>query len=182
LNAFREMIEGGSYISIVGLAEQEDKAVVQIAGSISSLEKKLTRRDGKPFAILTVEDFTGAVEVMVWGEVYAKAAKEIEKGKIVAITGRLDKRDETLRIVANEIEQITKPDAGRALIIDIPIEKADEKRLIAIRDLVRRHPGTQPLYLRFRSADGREIRLKADADYSVRDSEPFREKLAELFV
>ncbi|MBV8330254.1 MAG: DNA polymerase III subunit alpha, partial [Verrucomicrobia bacterium] len=181
LDAFRELIEGGNYISTSALMEEEDKAVVKIAGSISSLEKKLTRKDGKPFAILSVEDFTGAVEVMVWGEVYATAAKEIDKGKVVAITGKLDKRDESVRIVANEIEPMSKPKAVEALTIDIPIEKADEQRLIAIRDLVRQHPGTQPLYLRFRSADGREIRLKADADYSVQDSKPFREKLAELF-
>jgi DNA polymerase III subunit alpha len=181
LDAFRELIEGGNYTSTSGLIGEEDKAVVKIAGSISSLEKKLTRKDGKPFAILSVEDFTGTVEVMVWGEVYTTAAKEIDKGKVVAITGKLDKRDESLRIVANEIEPMSKPNAVEALIIDIPIEKADEQRLIAIRDLVRQHPGTQPLYLRFRSADGREIRLKAHADYSVRDSEPFREKLAELF-
>jgi DNA polymerase III subunit alpha len=129
-----------------------------------------------------MEDFKGTVEVMVWGEVYATAAKEIEKGKIVAITGRLDKRDETLRVIANEIEPIAKPKAVKAIVIDIPIDKASEQRLIAIRDLVRQHPGTQPLFLRFRSADGREIRLKADANYSVRDSEPFREKLAELFA
>jgi DNA polymerase III subunit alpha len=181
LDSFREMIEGGSYINTSALAEEEDKAAVKIAGSISSLEKKLTRRDGKPFAILTVEDFTGTVEVMVWGEVYATAAKEIDKGKIVAITGRLDKRDETLRIVANEIEPISKPKSVRPLVIDIPIEKTDEERLIAFRDLVQQHPGTQPLYLQFRSADGREIRLKTDPDYSVRDSQQFREKLAELF-
>jgi hypothetical protein len=70
----------------------------------------------------------------------------------------------------------------KALTIDIPLEKADEERLMAIRDLVRQFPGIQPLYLRFRSADGQEIRLRADSDYSVRDEEAFRAKLAELLV
>ena len=85
------------------LAEQEDKGTAKIAGSISAFDKKLTRKEGKPFAILTLEDFTGSVEVMVWGEVYAKTAKQIDKGRIVAITGKLDKREENIRIVANEI-------------------------------------------------------------------------------
>ncbi|HEY2123180.1 MAG TPA: OB-fold nucleic acid binding domain-containing protein, partial [Chthoniobacterales bacterium] len=164
------------------LADQEDKAIVKIAGSISSFEKKLTRKDGKPFAILVVEDFTGSIEVMVWGEVYAKAAKEIDKGRIVAITGKLDKREDNLRLVTNEIGAISKHKGVNALTIDIPMEKVDEKRLIAIRDLVRQYPGMQPLYLRFCLPDGREVRLKADLGYSVRDEEPFREKLAELFA
>jgi hypothetical protein len=62
------------------------------------------------------------------------------------------------------------------------MEKANEERLMAIRDLVRQFPGIQPLYLRFRSTDGHEIRLKADLDYSVRDEDAFRAKLAELLV
>ncbi|HZC59969.1 MAG TPA: OB-fold nucleic acid binding domain-containing protein, partial [Chthoniobacterales bacterium] len=164
------------------LAEQEDRAVVKIAGSISSFEKKLTRKDGKPFAILTVEDFTGSIEVMVWGEAYAKAAKEIDKGRIVAITGKLDKREESLRLVTNEIASVTKQKGIKALTIDIPMEKANEERLVAIRELVQQFPGTQPLYLRFRAIDGRELRLKADPGYSVRDEEALREKLAELLA
>jgi DNA polymerase-3 subunit alpha len=182
LDAHRAIIEGGDYTRISDLADQDDKGTVKIAGSISAFEKKLTRKEGKPFAILTVEDFTGSVEVMVWGEVYAKTAKEIDKGKIVAITGKLDKREESARIVANEVGPIIPRKLIKAITIEVPMEKVDEKRLIALRDLVRQFPGTQPLYLRFRSIEGQEIRLKADSDFSVRDEEAFRAKLAELLV
>jgi DNA polymerase-3 subunit alpha len=182
LDAYREIIEGGKYVAIRDLANQEDKVIVQVAGSISAFDKKHTRKDGKPFAILTIEDFTGSVEVMVWNEVFAKAAKEIDKGKIVAVAGKMDKREESIRLVANEIEPITRRKAVKALTIDIPMEKADEERLMAIRELVGQFPGMQPLYLRFRTIDGRELRLKADSGYSVRDDETFRELLAQLLA
>ena len=182
LDPYREIIEEGKYMAVSDLANQEDKVTVQVAGSISAFDKKHTRKDGKPFAILTIEDFTGSVEVMVWNEVFAKAAKEIDKGKIVVVAGKMDKREESIRLVANEIGPITRRKAIKALTIDIPMEKADEERLIAIRELVRQFPGIQPLYLRFRTVDGRELRLKADAGYSVRDDETLREKLAELLA
>jgi len=182
LDPYREIIEEGKYMAVSDLANQEDKVTVQVAGSISAFDKKHTRKDGKPFAILTIEDFTGSVEVMVWNEVFAKAAKEIDKGKIVVVTGKMDKREESIRLVANEIGPIARRKAVKALTIDIPMEKADEGRLIAIRELVRQFPGIQPLYLRFRTVDGRELRLKADAGYSVRDDETLREKLAELLA
>jgi DNA polymerase III subunit alpha len=182
LDPYREIIEGGKYIAVRDLGNQQDKVTVQVAGSISAFDKKHTRKDGKPFAILTLEDFSGSVEVMVWNEVFAKAAKEIDKGKIVAVTGKMDKREENIRLVANEIGPITRRKAVKALTIDIPMEKADEERLIAIRELVRQFPGMQPLYLLFRTIDGRELRLKADPGYSVRDEVTFREKLAELLA
>jgi DNA polymerase-3 subunit alpha len=182
LNAYRDLIEGGKFLRISELSLQEDKATIQIAGSISSFEKKHTRKDGKPFAVLTVEDFTGSVEVLVWNDVYAKAAKHIDKGKIVAITGRFDKREESLRIVASEIKPMGAGKALTGLTIDIELAKADEKRLMAVRDLVLQFPGRLPLYIAFRTADGREIRLKADPGYNVRDDETLRAKLAELLT
>jgi DNA polymerase-3 subunit alpha len=180
LDAYRDLLESGKYVPISELSGQEDRGIVQIAGAISGFEKKFTRKDGKPFAILTVEDFTGQVEVMVWGEAFSKGAKEIEKGKIVFISGKLDKREDGLRLVANEVGPIIKGKGFKGLTIDIPMEKADEQRLKAIRDLVRQFPGAQPLFLRFKTPDGRELRLKADPGYAIRDEESFRERLAEL--
>ena len=182
LNAYRDLIEGGKFLRVNDLAIQGERSIIQVAGSISSFEKKHARKDGKPFAVLTLEDFSGSVEVVVWNDVYAKVAKQLEKGKIVAITGRFDRRDESLRIVASEIDLITEGKAPEGITIDIQLEKADEKRLVAVRDLVRQFPGPQPLYLVFRSGDGRKLRLKADSGYSVRDDETFRAKLAELLT
>ena len=182
LNAYRDLIEGGKFLRVNELAIQGERSIIQVAGSISSFEKKHARKDGKPFAVLTLEDFSGSVEVVVWNDVYAKVAKQLEKGKIVAITGRFDRRDEALRIVASEIDLITEGKAPEGITIDIQLEKADEKRLVAVRDLVRQFPGPQPLYLVFRSGDGRKLRLKADSGYSLRDDETFRAKLAELLT
>lgn len=182
LDPYRDLIEGGKYQPISALVDWEDKSTVRVAGSISAFEKKFTRREGKPFAILTIEDFTGAVEVMVWNDVFAKSGKEIDKGKIVSITGRLDKREDAARLIATEIGAISQRKALKPLMIDIPLEKADENRLIALRELIRQHPGTQPLLLRFRTSDGRELKLKTDAGYSVTDNEIFREKLVELLA
>jgi DNA polymerase III subunit alpha len=182
LDPYRDLIEGGKFQPISALIDLEDKSTVRVAGSISAFEKKFTRREGKPFAILTIEDFTGAVEVMVWNDVFAKSGKEIDKGKIVSIAARLDKREDTARLIATEIGGISQRKALKPLVVDIPFEKADESRLLALRDLIRQHPGTQPLFLRFRAPDGRELRLKTDPGYSVTDNEVFREKLAELLL
>jgi DNA polymerase III subunit alpha len=182
LDAYRDLLEGGKYLPIGRLSEQEDRSTVRIGGTISASDKKFTRKEGKPFAIITVEDFTGSVEVMVWGETFAKNGKEIEKGNIVVISAKLDKREDTIRLVAHEVAPITKGKGFKGLTIDIPIDKADETRMMAIRDLVREYPGAQPLFLRFRSLDGREVRLKADPGYAVRDDQTFRERLAELLL
>jgi DNA polymerase-3 subunit alpha len=167
---------------VTELSEQLDKAQARIAGSISAIERKYTRKEAKPFAVMTVEDFTGSVEVMVWADVFARAVKELELGKIVAITAKIDRRDDSVRLIATEVEPITRGKRTPVLTIDLPLEKTDEGRLLALRDLILQFPGPQPLYLRFRTNDGRELKLKAHSGYCVRDEEEFRTKLAELLA
>jgi DNA polymerase III alpha subunit len=119
---------------------------------------------------------------MVWADVFAKASKELEHGKIVAITGKLDSREDSTRLIAAEVAPITRTKKTAILTIDLPLEKTDEGRLLALRDLILQYPGSQPLYLRFRTNDGQELKLKADSGYCVRDAEEFRVKLAELLA
>jgi DNA polymerase-3 subunit alpha len=182
LDAYRDLIETGKFTPITELSEQADKSQVRVAGSVSALERKYTRKEGKPFAVMTVEDFTGSAEVMVWADVFAKASKELELGKIVAITGKLDSREDSLRLIATEVAPISRTKKTAILTIDLPLEKTDEDRLLALRELILQYPGSQPLYLRFRARDGQELKLKADSGYCVRDEEEFRAKLAELLA
>jgi DNA polymerase III subunit alpha len=182
LDAYRDLIESGKYLAISELANREDKSVVKVAGSISAVDRKFARKDGKPFAVVTMEDFSGQVEVMVWSDTYSRSAQEIDKGKIVAVTAKLDRREDNARLVANEIGPITRGEKVAPLTIDIPMEKAGEERLVAIRALAQQYPGPQPLLLRFCTADGQVLKLKASGDYSVRDDTAFRAKLAELLA
>jgi DNA polymerase III subunit alpha len=180
LDAYRDLIEGGKYTAITDLANLEDREQVKVAGTISSLEKKFTRKDGKPFAVMTLEDFTGTSEVLVWADVFARFGKELEAGKIVAVSAKLERRDETVRLIASEIGPVAKGKKAGALTIDISVERTNEDKLFALRELVMKHPGPHPLFLRFRAPDGQELKVKTNTGYSVRDDESFREELAQL--
>jgi DNA polymerase-3 subunit alpha len=144
------------------------------------LEKKFTRKDGKPFAVMTLEDFTGTSEVLVWADVFARFGKELEAGKIVAVSAKLERRDDTVRLIASEIGPVAKGKKAGALTIDIALERTNEDKLFALRELVMKHPGPQALFLRFRAPDGQELKVKTNTGYSVRDDESFREELAQL--
>ncbi|MBV9274050.1 MAG: DNA polymerase III subunit alpha [Verrucomicrobia bacterium] len=180
LDAYRDLIEGGKYTAVSELINLEDRSSVKVAGSIATLEKKFTRKDGKAFAVMTLEDFTGSVEVLVWADVFAKSGRDLEVAKIVTVSAKIERRDETVRLIASEIGSVTRGKKVAALTIDIPIERTSEDKLLALRELVMQHPGPQPLFLRFRSHDGQELKVRANNGYSVRDDADFREKLAEL--
>src|SRR5438874_7906088 len=106
LDAYADVFAAKNYRSIASLVDLDDRAPFKIAGAIVEVENKFTRKEGKPFAVLWVEDLNDMLEVVVWNEVYLKVSDVLAAGRVVEIKGTLDKRDEALRATALEIRSI----------------------------------------------------------------------------
>ncbi|MFV1994335.1 MAG: DNA polymerase III subunit alpha [Verrucomicrobiales bacterium] len=110
LDAFRSIVEdprNQRLGHLGGLAEGRNKKYF-FAGLVEACEVRYTKREGKPFAILTLEDFTGSVEVMVWSEVYLKRSLLLTKGAVLRLTATVetDSRSESKRLVAADLEAL----------------------------------------------------------------------------
>ncbi len=70
-----------------------DNAVVYVMGMITAKRLKLTK-SGENMAFLTVEDMTGAMEVLVFPRVYADHAARLTAGSPVFLRGRVSLREE----------------------------------------------------------------------------------------
>src|SRR5256884_5786957 len=107
LDAYADVFAAKNYRSIASLGALDDRAPFKIAGAIVEVEKKFTRKEGKPFAVVWIEDRADMIEVVVWNEVYLKVSDALEAGRVVEIKGTLDKRDEGPRAVAQEIKTLS---------------------------------------------------------------------------
>ena len=85
------------------LGTLENRTNFFAAGSLTEVSRKYTKKDGKPFAIVILEDLSGHMEAMVWNDVFNKSSKLLEPGQLVVINGRVDHRGEEMRIVVNEV-------------------------------------------------------------------------------
>jgi DNA polymerase-3 subunit alpha len=178
LDEYRSALENPKFVPIARLAEQENKSTVTVAGQFASVEKRFTKKDSKPFAIVVIEDLTDQIEVMVWNESYMKAQKHLEPGAVVTITGRLDLREEGPRITAEEIKALKKPEAAeKPLVLTVDRASATEADLLRIRDVLGRNPGTRRVELRF---DGgpQLLRLALPADLRIKLTDAARAELA----
>src|ERR1700716_2442783 len=72
-------------------------------GGIVAACRQLNTRKGDKMAVFTLEDAIGGVEIGVFPEAYARAAALIESGTLVLVRGKLERDDETVRILATEI-------------------------------------------------------------------------------
>lgn len=91
---------------------------INVAGIISECVIKTTKR-GDTMAVLTLEDYTGRVEVLVFPSVYQSCMKETYKENIVAAEGRLNIDERSKSINAMKIVKLSNS-AGEVRIKIVP--------------------------------------------------------------
>jgi DNA polymerase III subunit alpha len=189
LDAYANVLADGKYQTIAALSEMPDRASFKIAGAIVQVDKKFTKKEGKPFAVVFLEDLTATLEVILWNEVYTTVAEALVLGRVIAVQGTLDRRDDSLRAVAQRAKALsTKSVATRApaesngnghasevaLVLSFsPAVTSDELR--QVQTILAQSPGTQPVRLLLCRADGGVVRM--DANLRIAMTPELREKL-----
>ncbi len=187
LNPYRAVLESGRFTPIAGLGALEDRSIFRAAGALVDVAKKFTKKEGKPFAVVQLEDLTGGIEAMVWNEVFLKSAALLEKGAVVAVQGKIDKRSEELRIVINEVSALKLPKPSAAPAAEAPplpplrlifrLESAQLHDLDRVRAVLADFPGERPVELEFGRADGSCVLVRPGRGWQVRESRELRERL-----
>ncbi len=87
------------------LKDQFPRQKIRIGGIISSIKKILTK-NGQPMLFVKIEDLTDKAEVVVFPTIFEKFGSAFQENKIVLITGKVDFRDNSPKIICEEIEEI----------------------------------------------------------------------------
>ncbi|CAN5225948.1 DNA polymerase III subunit alpha [soil metagenome] len=178
LDAYASAIVAGNYQTIVSLGEMADRAMFAVAGSIAQVEKKFTKKEGKPFAVVYLEDLTGTLEVVVWNEVYTKVSEALVPGKVIAVQGTLDKRDDTVRATAQKVK-VLQPLPPKAETVVLRFNQtASAADLRMVREILTTAPGPQDVRLLLERPGGGIVRLDAGADLRVDLTPELQQKLA----
>jgi DNA polymerase-3 subunit alpha len=140
---------------ISGVAEASDGAVVTLGGLVSSVQIKTTKRSGDRWAIVSLEDLEGVVEVMVWPNTFTKVAALLNEDAIILMKVRIEKRDdEGPRVAALEV---SIPDVSTAfsgpVTVYIPESRVNAAVMDSLRQILSAHPGTTQVNLTVIQAD-----------------------------
>lgn len=97
-------------IPISKLEEFDRDKWVVIAGVISALKKKISKKGGI-MMFATIEDTTGYVELLVFPRTYEQTQNVWKEGDIVCVVGRTPKEDGDNKIFVEKASTITKENA-----------------------------------------------------------------------
>jgi len=113
---------------------------VSIAGLVVELKRHRTKGKNEVMAFLTIEDEEGAIEVIVFPELYKRSMDILEKASMVIIKGKADLSEKGVKIVAEEITDlesfIQKALSGCSRIQLRVRSEMDREVLISIKDML----------------------------------------------
>jgi DNA polymerase III subunit alpha len=163
------ILRAAADMPISQLPDVNHDQIITIGGLITQVQRKVSRQ-GTPWAIVTVEDLDGAVDVMFFSNSYANHGVNLVEDKIVAIRGKVDKREEQPRISAIDL---TLPDLNQIptgpLVISMEMSRCTPPVIERMKEILRSHPGAREVHLQL-DENGKKTILKIDAGLKVTSS------------
>jgi DNA polymerase-3 subunit alpha len=120
----------------------------RLAGLVVDAQQRLTKT-GKNFAILTIEDYSGKSEFMLWSEDFVKYTHYLEKGLIVLIEGgfktRYNSEQYEFKLSKIHLLETVKPALTKQVIVEVQPQFVSTQFVNFIENNVKQYPGKTAL-------------------------------------
>jgi DNA polymerase-3 subunit alpha len=156
-----------------------DGQSVTVGGILSGVQRKVTRQ-GNPWAAATLEDLEGAIEVLFFPATYAGCATLLADDAIVLVRGRLDRREDSPKLIAQEViaPDLTVGESG-PFVVSMPVQRCVAPVVDRLQEVLRSHPGLAEVHLRL--CNGRRTTVvKLDDKLRVKPSPSLLADLKQL--
>lgn len=152
LDRFRTLL--GRIISVdsLSLPDKDEREVVVLAGLIND-QRVVIDRKGNPMSFVTMEDFHGSYEVIVFSSCYQKQRAKLLQDSIVVVRGKISSKDRgESKVIADEIYSLDEAlrILSRRMHLTLRSDRFGEEELERLREVVGRYPGERDILFHWR--------------------------------
>ena len=152
---------------------EEDTKVI-IGGMAAGISVKYTRNNDK-MAFLTLEDFQGSIEVILFPKVYEKCAAFLKEEEVYLVKGRANvSADGEAKVIAMEVEPLILGEKELPKSVWLKLAAGREVPFDQITAILRKYGGEVPVYI---YDEKTKQKMKADRIYWVTGEEDLCEEL-----
>jgi DNA polymerase-3 subunit alpha len=137
--------------------DRPDGSSVTVSGLITSLQRKITKR-GDAWAMLTLEDLEGAIDVLLFPSSYQLASTLLTEDAIVTVKGRLSRSKDQPELHGQEVSvPDTRPDGSGTsgpVVVSMPSTRCTMPVVEQLKEVLATHPGVSEVRLRLMTRTG----------------------------
>jgi DNA polymerase-3 subunit alpha len=178
LDRYEAEVKHFATCNIQDLSTLTDRMTVKVAGVIENLKIKRTKR-GEKMALVSLEDQTGSVEVIVFPDVFSGYSALLKSEEPLLISGTAEVDDNTVKIISQEISSLerVREAAIKGIEVNLPQRMISRRNLEDIKDIIFKYPGESAILFKVGTAGGEQFLIIAHHRYRV---SPCREMIKEL--
>jgi DNA polymerase-3 subunit alpha len=184
LDDYRDLIGGLSPWDTRSLAEAGADAVVALAGVVTQLQLRPTRKDpSRKIAKLRIEDLWGSVGAVVFPAALERLGAMLEEDRVGLFRGRLSlTQNDEVELLVDDVAPIgARADLALAGTLEVRLDATAGPELIArLQQVIQRHPGAARVRFLFPDAAGGHRAVRAGAEWKVRLGPALTDELTAL--
>ncbi|AKK11437.1 DNA polymerase III subunit alpha [Corynebacterium uterequi] len=159
LDGFEEAIDAQTNTPLTAILAKEvhNKQELIIGGLISAVDRRVSKKDGSPWAIVTVEDHHGAsVEILVFSQLYSMVATSIVEDNIILAKVHVTIREDRTSLFCDDLKV---PDlgpgggAGLPLRLTMRTEQCTMEAIRKLKNVLMANKGESDVYLNLVNGD-----------------------------
>jgi DNA polymerase-3 subunit alpha len=169
---YERLVKEVSTVQLGDVASFTTGTTVRVCGIVTSVKKKIDKRN-KTMAFVSIEDFSGAAECIVFSSAYEKHQHELVVDGLVMVTGKGELNGTALKILVDEVMplQRARTRLTRSVVLSVKLDAMNDARIRDLRSMLERYPGQVPCFLALFDPQGR--RLYNTTRFSVEPSDAF---------
>ena len=131
---------------------------VKLACIIDEVRVVITKRGNKEMAFVRVKDDTGGVDLVVFPDMYSENREALVENNPVLVSGKIDFREDSVNIIAEEIDTEESAAESDVLYVRIPAGVTAE-HLQKLKRALNNSPGEQSVTLIFEGNEDKRVDL-----------------------
>ncbi len=183
LTPFAPILEKYALANTAALANLPNRSLTRIGGLISAVQHGVSKKSNKPYAMVTLEDLEGSVQILCMNENYDRYRPLFTLNKAILVVGEVNNGDDKPKIFPQEIMPLE--DAPRKFTKQVHLRlhtaHLQPENLESIRELTEGHRGKCPLFLCFQRPAGEIIFIETHDKYWVTPSMQLQQSADERF-
>jgi DNA polymerase-3 subunit alpha len=172
LTPYAPLLEKYALANTKTLAQLPNRSLTRIGGLVAAVQQGVSKKSGKPYALATIEDLEGSVQVLCLNENYDKYRGLLTPNRALLVLGEVNLGDEKPKLFPQEILPLEEAPARFTKQVHLRLHTAHltPAHLEQVRELVGRFPGKCPLFLCFVRPAGPRVFVETHERYRVAPS------------
>jgi len=172
LTPFVPILEKYALTNTAKLSELPNRSLTRIGGLIAAVQHSISKKSGKPYSMVTLEDLEGSVQILCMNENYDKYRELLVENKAILVIGEVNTGDDRPKIFPQEIMPLEDAPKKFTKQVHLRLHTAHVKPedLDGIREIVAANPGKCPLLLCFMQPGGGIVFMDTNERFAVTPS------------